>query len=268
MSKFFSRLWLLLTLASFWGTAGAAQLKVAVASNFKPVLATLAATFEQETGHSLLISAASSGVLYNQIIYGAPFDLFLSADVQRSAQLEERGLTLAGSRQLYASGVLVLWRPRVDKRRSALTLNDLIDHQGRLAIANPATAPYGVGAQQVLENLGLWPSIQSRLVKGASIAQAWQFVASGNAPAGLVAKSQVKDHVYDTTRVLQIPDSMYQPIKQELVILKRTREPEAARALADFLLSPAAQKIIAENGYNPMRKPEKWPVDSHGVVWK
>ena len=254
MSRFFSRLLLLLTLSSFWGTAGAAQLKVAVAANFKPVLATLAATFERETGHSLLISAASSGVLYNQIIYGAPFDVFLSADVERPAQLEEQGLILEGSRQLYASGVLVLWRPGGDDRMSALTLNDLINHQGRLAIANPATAPYGISAKEVLEKVGLWPSIQSRLVKGASIAQAWQFVASGNAPAGLVAKSQVLDHAHDISRVFQIPDTMYQAIKQELVILKRTREPEAARALANFLLSPTAQKIIDDHGYKPMSK--------------
>ena len=253
MSRFFPRLLLLLTLSSFWGTAGAAQLKVAVAANFKPVLATLAATFEQETGHSLLISAASSGVLYNQIIYGAPFDVFLSADVERPAQLEEQGLILAGSRQLYASGVLVLWRPG-GAQSSALTLNDLTNHQGRLAIANPATAPYGLSAKQVLDNLGLWPSSQSRLVKGASIAQAWQFVASGNAPAGLVAKSQVLDHAHDISRVFQIPDTMYQAIKQELVILKRTREPEAARALANFLLSPTAQKIIDDHGYKPMSK--------------
>ena len=259
MSKFFSRLLLLLTLSSLWGAAGAAQLKVAVAANFKPTLETLAETFEKETGHSLLISAASSGVLYNQIIYGAPFDVFLSADVERPTQLEEQGLTLEGSRQLYASGVLVLWRPGFDQRKSndVLTLNDLTNHKGRLAIANPATAPYGFCAKQVLENLGLWPSIQSRLVKGASIAQTWQFVASGNAPAGLVAKSQVMDHVHDKRRVLQIPDNMYRPIKQELVILKRTREPEAARELANFLSSPTAQKIIEEYGYKPMSKVDK-----------
>lgn len=259
MSKFFSRLLLLLTLFSLWGTVGAAQLKVAVAANFKPTLATLAEAFEKETGHCLLISGASSGILYNQIIYGAPFDVFLSADVERPAQLEKQGLTLEGSRQPYALGALVLWRPGLDRRRNndALTLNDLTNHQGRLAIANPATAPYGFCAKQVLENLGLWQSIQSRLVKGASIAQAWQFVASGNAPAGLVAKSQVMDHVYDNRRVLQIPDNMYRPIKQELVILKHTKEPEAARELANFLLSPAAQKIIEEHGYNPVSKADK-----------
>ena len=247
MSRFFLRLVLLLMISSPWAAASAAQLKVAVAANFKPTLATLARTFEQETGHRLLISAASSGVLYNQIVYGAPFDVFLSADVERPAQLEAQGLTLAGSRQPYALGALVLWRP--DPGDEALSIDDLTDLHGHLAIANPATAPYGFCAQQVLENLGLWHSIQSRLVKGASIAQAWQFVASGNAPAGLVAKAQVMEHINDKRRIFQIPDNLCQPIRQELVILKHTREPQAARELSDFLLSPAAQQIVEEHGY-------------------
>ena len=99
MSSFFLRLMLLLTISSLWVAASAAQLKVAVAANFKPTLETLAKTFEQETGHRLLISAASSGVLYNQIVYGAPFDVFLSADVERPIRLEAQGLTPPTARQ-------------------------------------------------------------------------------------------------------------------------------------------------------------------------
>ncbi len=249
MSRFFLRLVLLLIISGPWVTASAAQLKVAVAANFKPTLETLARTFEQETGHHLLISAASSGVLYNQIVYGAPFDVFLSADAERPARLEAQGLTLAGSRQTYALGALVLWRPVLESGDKTLSIDDLTDLKGRLAIANPATAPYGFCAQQVLEHLGLWRSIQPRLVKGASIAQAWQFVASGNAPAGLVAKSQVMDYINDKSRFYQIPDNLCQPIRQELVILKHTSEPQAARELSDFLLSPAAQQIVEEHGY-------------------
>lgn len=249
MSSFFLRLMLLLTISSLWVAASAAQLKVAVAANFKPTLETLAKTFEQETGHRLLISAASSGVLYNQIVYGAPFDVFLSADVERPIRLEAQGLTLMGSRQPYAHGALVLWRPDPKSVDEALSVDDLTNLKGRLAIANPATTPYGFCAQQVLENLGLWHSIQSRLVKGASIAQAWQFVASGNAPAGLVAKAQVIGYLNDNRRFFQIPDNLCQPIRQELVILKHTREPRAARELSDFLLSSAAQQIVEEHGY-------------------
>jgi len=250
MIKFFSRPLLLLALACPWFTASAAELKVAVAANFKPTLETLAKTFEAQTGHQIAISSASSGALYNQILHGAPFDVFLSADTERPEQLEKQGLTLAGSRHPYAFGALVLWRPTLgNKQHKDLTIDDLTGYKGRLAIANPTTAPYGLCAQQVLEQLGVWQSFQPQLVKGASIAQTWQFVASGNAQAGLVAKSQVMDQLHDKQRVLQIPANLYRPIRQDLVILKRTKEPEVARELVAFLLSPATQQIVENSGY-------------------
>ena len=250
MSKYFFRLLLVLSLTFSGFALSAAELKVAVAANFKPTLETLAKTFEEETGHRIVISSASSGALYNQILYGAPFDVFLSADSERPEQLEKQGLALADSRQLYASGALVLWRPEPDKNQNkALTLDDLTNHKGRLAIANPITAPYGLCAKQVLDNLGLWQSFQPRLVKGASIAQAWQFVASGNAQAGLVAKAQLVDQLHDKQRIFQIPANLCRPIHQELVILKRTEEPAVARAFVEFLLSPATQKTMEKHGY-------------------
>lgn len=250
MKKYFSRLLLLLPMTCPWYTASAVELKVAVAANFKPTLEILAKTFAEKTGHLIVISSASSGVLYNQILHGAPFDVFLSADAERPEQLEKQGLALPDSRQPYAFGALVLWRPTLDKnQKSDLTLDDLINYKGRLAIANPATAPYGFCAKQVLENLGVWQTFQPRLVKGASIAQTWQFVASGNAGGGLVARAQVMDQLYDKRRVLQIPANLYRPIRQDLVILKRTAEPEVAKELAQFLLSPASQQIVEKQGY-------------------
>ncbi|WP_257283140.1 molybdate ABC transporter substrate-binding protein [Endozoicomonas sp. SESOKO1] len=236
-------------------SACAEELKVAVAANFKPSLEALAKVFEADTGHRLLISSASSGVLYNQISHGAPFDIFLSADSQRPGLLEKEGLTLKGSRHAYALGELVLWSPGVsgeDGKDKTMTLEDLAVYKGRLAIANPATAPYGLAAQQVLEKLSLWSSFRSRLVQGASIQQAWQFVASGNAPAGLVAKAQLVDHKDNDGHVFLIPATLYDPIRQDMVILKRTQHPEAAKAFVAFMLSPSVQNTLAEQGYLPV----------------
>ncbi|WP_257294761.1 molybdate ABC transporter substrate-binding protein [Endozoicomonas sp. YOMI1] len=233
----------------------AVELKVAVAANFKPSLEVLAKAFEAETGHRLLISSASTGVLYNQITHGAPFDIFLSADSLRAELLEKKGLTLEGSRHPYALGGLVLWSPGFsgkDDQDKTMTLEDLAFYKGRLAIANPATAPYGLAARQVLEKLGFWSSFRSRLVQGASIQQAWQFVASGNIPAGLVAKAQLVDHKNNDGHIFSIPATLYDPIQQDLVILKRTRQPEAAKAFVAFILSPSVQSTIAKQGYFPV----------------
>ncbi|USE37906.1 molybdate ABC transporter substrate-binding protein [Endozoicomonas sp. SCSIO W0465] len=233
----------------------AAELKVAVAANFKPSLEKLAKAFAAETGHRLLISSASTGVLYNQITNGAPFDVFLSADSLRPERLEQQGLVLKGSRHPYALGELVLWSPGFsgkDGKNNPMTLEDLAVYQGRLAIANPATAPYGLAAQQVLEKLGFWSPFRSRLVQGASIQQAWQFVASGNVPVGLVAKAQLVGDKNNDGHIFPIPATLYDPIRQDLVILNRTSQPEAAKALVAFILSPSVQNTLAKQGYIPV----------------
>ncbi|MGO0305721.1 molybdate ABC transporter substrate-binding protein [Endozoicomonas acroporae] len=248
--QFLKTLFLAFVLSFPGASVYAEELKVAVAANFKPSLDVLAKAFEADTGHRLLISSASTGVLYNQITHGAPFDIFLSADSLRPKLLEKKGLTLKGSRHPYALGELVLWSPGFSaKEGRTMTLEDLAVYQGRLAIANPATAPYGLAAQQVLEKLGFWSSFRSRLVQGASVQQAWQFVASGNIPAGLVAKAQLVDN---DGHIFSIPATLYDPIQQDLVILKRTRQPGAARAFVAFILSPSAQRTIARQGYFPV----------------
>lgn len=239
----------------------AANLKIAVAANFRPSLDILAKTFETKTGHRLLISSASTGVLYNQITNGAPFDLFLSADSLRPKMLEEKGLILADSRHTYALGQLVLWSPGLpgnDRGNKAMTLKELAGYTGRLSIANPGTAPYGVAAQQVLERIGLWSSFRPRLVQGASIQQAWQFVASGNIPVGLVAKAQLVDQKNNNGHVSPVsvelvPAELYDPIQQDLVILQRTKKPEVARDFVAFLLSQPIQNMIVEHGYFPVK---------------
>ena len=226
-------------------TVRATPLRVAVSANFKPVLDELAQRFEKNTSNRLTVSSASTGVLYNQIVNGAPFDVFLSADSQRPRLLEDHGLIIPDSRQPYAQGILVLW----NTSDRPITLNNFGEYDGRLAIANPATAPYGLAAEQALKNLGVWQHLQKRLVTGNSIQQTWQFVASGNIHLGLVARAQLVDPKYQGTRVIKIPQNLYDPIHQELVILKHSRQPEVAKSFVEFILSEKSQNYIGSQGY-------------------
>lgn len=230
-------------------TVQAAPLRVAVAANFKPVLDELARRFEKKTGHRLTVSSASTGVLYNQITHGAPFDVFLSADSERPRLLEEQGLIIPDSRQPYARGVLVLW----NISDQPVSLRELKDYQGRIAIANPVTAPYGLAARQALQRLGAWQNVQKQLITGNSIQQTWQFVASGNIQLGLVAKAQLVDPKYQNAQITNIPLNYYEPIRQELVILKRSRQPQVAKAFTEFVFSEKSQKYIASQGYQANR---------------
>ena len=239
------RLSVLLLAGLFSLSVQAEPIRVAVAANFKPVLQTLAERFEEQTSHKVSVSSASTGVLYNQIVNGAPFDLFLSADSQRPQKLEKEGMIIKGSRQIYAYGELVLWSNGAGK----YSLDDLENYNGRLAIANPDTAPYGLAAQQVLGNLSLWTSYQGRIVKGASIQQAWQFVASGNVQLGMVARAQLVGQKYQNADITLIPADQYDPIQQEMVILKRNRQPELAKQFSRFLMSDTSQNYIASQGY-------------------
>lgn len=223
----------------------AKPLRVAVAANFRSVLEVLAERYEETTEQKISISSASTGVLYNQIVNGAPFDIFLSADSERPKRLENDGLAISESRKLYARGKLVLWN--TDKKE--ISLKDLKNYNGRIAIANPVTAPYGKAAREAIESLGAWQDIQKQLVQGNSIQQAWQFVATGNIKVGLVAKAQLQDEKHQKGQMINIPQSLYSPIDQELVILKRSQQPKNAMKFVDFLLSEPCQKYIGNQGY-------------------
>lgn len=223
----------------------AKPLRIAVAANFKPVLDELAQRFEKKTGNRLTVSSASTGVLYNQIVNGAPFDVFLSADSERPKLLEDKGLIVPESRAPYGRGILVLW----NTSDQPVTLDDLKKYEGRVAIANPLTAPYGLAAEQALKNMGAWHNVQKRLVTGNSIQQTWQFVASGNIQLGLVARAQLMDAKYSKAQITKIPQNLYDPIRQELVILKRSQQPKTAQAFVDFLLSEKSQNYIGSKGY-------------------
>ena len=167
------------------------QVLVAVAANFVPPFREVAMEFEKATGHNVQVASGSSGNFYAQIMNGAPFDVFFSADNERPKLLEEEGLGVKGSRFTYAIGRLVLWSPDPNLVKGEDTLrSESIKH---LAIANPKTAPYGAAAMQTMQTLGLWETVQPRLVMGENLGQTLGFIESGNAELGFLALSQVMD---------------------------------------------------------------------------
>lgn len=230
------------------GPAEAGEVVVAVASNFAGAAKTLAPRFEQTSGHRATMSFGSTGMLYSQIENGAPFEVFLAADSERPARAVDEGLAVPGSRVTYARGRIVLWSPRPD----AFTNGEAYVRSvafSRAAIANPAIAPYGRAARQVLEHLGVWEMVRPRLIQGENIAQTFQFVATDNADVGFVALSQVKAWTKGPGTLWEIPTDYHKPIEQQAVLLTRGQDNPAARAFLDFLVSPEARRLIANAGY-------------------
>lgn len=228
----------------------AAQAQVAVAANFAEPIKAITAVLEKTTGHTLRLSTGASGAFYTQIRNGAPFDVFLSADNERPEQLEKDGLALPGSRFTYATGKLVLWSAkagRVDDQGAVLKAADL----GKVAYANPKTAPYGAAAVQVLDKLGLRGTITPKLVQGESIGQTFNFVKTGNADVGFVAMSQVLEGGrLKEGSMWAIPQANYDPIRQDAVLLKKGADNEAAKALLRLLQSPNIRDLIRSYGYD------------------
>lgn len=226
------------------GQASADEVKVAVAANFTAAMKEIAEAFEAETGHTALLSFGSTGKLYTQIIHGAPFEVFLAADQVRPQRLEDEGK--ARGRFTYATGKLVLWSKLpdyVDAEGKVLAEGDF----NRLAIANPKTAPYGAAALEVLSKLELDKKLMPKLVRGDSITQTHQFVASGNAQLGFVALAQVV--LRSDRSSWKVPQALYTPIRQDAVLLKTGDDNPAAVALIGFLKSSQVQSIVGQFGY-------------------
>ena len=231
-------------------TVSAEEVRVAVAANFKATLNEIVTNFEQDTGNTILISAGSSGKFYAQIKHGAPFDVFFSADVTRPQLMEEEGLAVPGSRFTYAIGRLTLWSPDPSllKDDGATVLsNGRFDH---LAMANPKTAPYGTAAQQTLVALGLWNQVKDQIVQGENIGQTFHFVFSKNAQVGFVAQSQVLDSkINGAGSRWDVPENLYEPLRQQAVLLTNGQYNEAAKAFLNYVKGPEARNIIEQLGY-------------------
>ena len=234
----------------FSAHASAATTLVAVAANFTKPMTEIAAAFEKTSGHTAKLSFGSSGKFVSQIENGAPFEVFLSADEHNPQKLEQDGFTVPGTRFIYALGKLVLWSatPGVVDDQGQVLGQGQFKH---IALADPKLAPYGVAATEVLKNLGLTEKLQPLIVLGENIAQTQQFVSSGNAELGFIALSQVLENgKIASGSGWIIPAEHYAPIKQAAVLLSLGAENPAAKALIDYLKSPAALAIIEKYGYD------------------
>lgn len=227
----------------------AEDVQVAVASNFTAPMKAIVADFEKATSHKVQLSFGASGKFYAQIRNGAPFDVLLSADEEIPARLEQEGLAVPASRYTYAVGTLALWSARPDfvDSKGAVLAKGAFSH---LAVANPKLAPYGAAAMETLGKLGLASALQPKFVFGENIAQARQFVTSGNAELGFISLSQVmKDGRIASGSAWIVPAGMHRPLRQDAVLLSRGRDNAAASALLRFLRTPGFAATIQSYGY-------------------
>lgn len=241
---------LLALLGGLLATAcAAAEVRVAVASNFTAPMTRIAADFAVATGHRAVVSAGSTGRFQAQIAAGAPYDVLLAADDLAPRRLVAEGLAVEGTRFTYALGRLVLWSSDagvVDDAGAVLGTGRF----RHLAIADPKVAPYGRAALQVLRGLGLDQTLAPRLVTGENVAQAFQFVATGHATLGFVALAQVAEPGRPAGGSMWlVPETLHEPIRQDAVLLQPGRDNAAARALLDYLRRDAARATIRAYGY-------------------
>lgn len=233
-----------------WGfplLACASEIRVAVASNFKPAMVPLVNMFESLSEHEVTVSYASTGKHFAQISNGAPFDLFLAADVQSPRLLEDSGHAVSGSRFTYATGRLVLWSRSTNTEADVTKILRNRDFRF-LSIANPRTAPYGRAAKQLLQNLDLWDQLEGQIVRGENVAQAYAFVSTGNAEYGLLSLSQVSSPAGEAPgQAWLIPEDLYEPIDQQAAVI--TNNPSTLE-FAEFLRGSKAVRIIEKFGYS------------------
>lgn len=230
----------------FFGPLANAQqpsiLRIAVASNFSPALEQVLTEFTKDTQIKTQLISSATGVLFQQIKHGAPFDVFLSADSQRPQQLSNDNLIVENSLHTYAYGQIALW----SASESVISLAVLQKNKARLAIANPDIAPYGKAAKEFLVNIGLWPIYQKKLITGHNVNQTFQQLQSQAAALGIVAYSQL---ILNNLTGFLIPQEYYQPIKQQLVIIKNSKNIVDAQKFSAFIRSEAIQKKLVKLGY-------------------
>jgi molybdate transport system substrate-binding protein len=242
------RLPFLLALCLLPTAAFADTVSVAVAAHFAPTLQALAPAFRAATRHELHVTPGSTGKLRTQIVQGAPFAVFLAADATTPAQLEVTGHGVAGTRFTYALGRLALWSRQpelVDDRAQVLFALD----GKKLALANPRLAPYGAAAEAVLRRLRRWEALQAQLVLGENVAQAFQFVQSGNAALGFVPLSFLAGGAQSGSQWL-VPAALHPPLVHDAVLLNPGAAQPAARQFLAFLHSPGARTVIRQHGYD------------------
>jgi len=237
-------LWVLIGLAGAAGLSACAKqsdshARIAVATNFLPTAQLLETAFEAETNFTINLISGSTGQLYTQIINGAPYDVFLSADAARVTGLIENGYGVESTRQTYALGQLVLYG--VNEGESALKIGQF----NKVALANPDLAPYGLAAMETLATVQLTEALADKIIYGQNVGQGYGFVKTGNADLGFAALSQMKEgDIY-----WRVPKDYYRPIRQDAVLLIRGEENEAAKAFMVFLQNSNSRELIKSSGY-------------------
>ncbi len=227
------------------GGARAGNVNVAVAANFTEPAKEIAQLFQSRTKNRAILSFGATGQFYTQITQGAPFQVFLSADEKTPKKLADGGLAVADSLFTYAIGKLVLFSTNKTLVTGEQTLRDA--KFNKLAIADPATAPYGAAAVETMTALGIYDALSPKIVQGANIAQAFQFVDTGNAELGFVALSQVIARQGGSRWM--VPAILYATIRQDAVLLRSGEGNEAAKAFLAFMKGPEAAKVMEKYGY-------------------
>lgn len=244
------KLAILIAALSLTALAHADEVQVAVAANFTAPMQHIVPAFEKATGHKLVAAYGATGKFYAQIRNGAPFEVLLSADDETPARLARENAAVAATQFTYAKGKIVLWSAQsalVDEQGEVLKRGGF-DH---LALTNPKLAPYGMAAVEAMKALGLHEALAPKFVTGENLAQTYQFIKSGNAPLGFIALSQVmKDGKIVEGSAWLVPTALYQPIKQDAIVLDKGKDKPAAAALMQYLKGEQARAIIQSYGYD------------------
>jgi len=222
---------------------------IAAAANVQYPIDKIIKTFEEKSGIKVECVIASSGKLTSQIIEGAPFDIFISADTKYPEALHEKGLVM-GDVKVYATGLLVIWSHETNLGLSD-NLNFITEsHIRKIAIPNPDYAPYGVAAMEAIENSGIYEKIKPKLVYGQNISQTSQYIFTKAVDIGFTAKSVVlSEPMKEYSNWIEVDPVLYSPIHQGAVLIKKNGSTQEAKEFYDFLFSEACQKIFLEYGY-------------------
>jgi len=237
------------------------EIRIAAAADLKFAMAELTEKFESNSHTSANVTYGSTGNFFAQIQNGAPFDLFLSADIEYPRKLEAGGLAEPGTLYEYAVGRIVIWIPpetKTDmKQKGWSALLDQAVH--KIAIANPDHAPYGRAAVAAMQKAGIYEQVKAKLVYGENILQAAQFVQSGNAQAGILAKSLALSPEMGNGKVWEIPAELYPPIEQGAIVLKSAKNKKGAQQFLDFLKSDSGRRILEKYGLVVQQANSKTP---------
>ena len=242
---------ILFLLAALSLPASSEEITVAAAADLQFVLQDVATHFEQQTGNKVNLIFGSSGNFFSQIQNGAPFDILFSADLDYPKRLEAAGLAEPNTLYQYATGKIVLWVRRDSKLDLNKGLAALLDPSvKKIAIANPAHAPYGRAALAALEHERLSEKLRNKLVLGENISQTAQFVESGSAEAGIIALSlAVAPAMKNKGRFIEIPVALYPPLQQGCIVLKSSKKKATALAFVEFLKRPEMMKLFENSGF-------------------